>query len=110
MGSSDERIRAAPRRSGDIRLRGLKPLLEGEFDVIHCLERDVCNIIYRHRHLFRKPPKIVFSNGGAIPAKNLPLCDFVQEHTDHNLSHSARDKAFMIPTAWTSAFSDRRQI
>ena len=75
----------------------LKPLLEGEFDVIHCLERDVCNIIYRHRHLFRKPPKIVFSNGGAIPAKNLPLCDFVQEHTDHNLSHSARDKAFMIP-------------
>lgn len=75
----------------------LRPLLEGEFDVIHSLERDVCNIIYRHRHLFRRTPKIVFSNGGAIPAKNLPLCDFVQEHTDYNLSHSARDKAFMIP-------------
>lgn len=75
----------------------LRPLLEGEFDVIHCLEQEVCNIIYDQRHLFKKTPKIVFSNGGAIPAKDLPRCDFVQEHTDYNLSQSARDKAFMIP-------------
>ncbi|MDS4022226.1 MAG: glycosyltransferase family 4 protein [Candidatus Competibacter sp.] len=75
----------------------LKPLLEGGFDVIHCLEKDVCNIIYDHRHLFKDTPKIVFSNGGAIPAWDLPHCDFVQEHTEHNLRYSAKKKAFMIP-------------
>ncbi len=75
----------------------LKPLLEGKFDVIHCLEQEVCNVIYAHRHLFKHTPKIVFSNGGAIPARDLPRCDFVQEHTEHNLNHSARNKAFMIP-------------
>jgi len=75
----------------------LKPLLEGEFDIIHCLEREVCNIIYDHRHFFRRTPKILFSNGGAIPARDLPRCDFVQEHTEHNLRYSARKKAFMIP-------------
>lgn len=74
-----------------------RPLLEGGFDVIHCLEQEVCNIIYGQRHLFKKVPKIVFSNGGAIPAKKLPRCDFVQEHTGFNLGHSAKDKAFMIP-------------
>jgi glycosyltransferase involved in cell wall biosynthesis len=75
----------------------LKPLLEGRFDIIHCLEEEVCNVIYSQRHLFEKTPKIVFSNGGAIPASNLPQCDFVQEYTDYNLSRSAREKAFMIP-------------
>lgn len=75
----------------------LKPLLGGEFDIIHCLEREVCNILYEHRHLFRRTPKIVFSNGGAIPARDLPRCDFVQEHTEHNLRYSAKNKAFMIP-------------
>lgn len=75
----------------------IKPLIEGSFDIIHCLEREVCNIIYDNRHLFRDTPKIVFSNGGAIRARDLPRCDFVQEHTDHNLSHSAQKKAFMIP-------------
>ncbi len=75
----------------------LKPLLEGGFDIIHCLEQEVCNIIYDHRCLFRHTPKIVFSNGGAIPARDLPRCDFVQEHIEYNLSHSARNKAFMIP-------------
>ena len=75
----------------------LKPLLEGGFDVIHCLERDVCNIIYDQRHLFRNTPKLLFSNGGAIPARYLPRCDFVQEHTIQNLKYSAKGKSFMIP-------------
>ncbi|TMQ74574.1 glycosyl transferase, group 1 family protein [Candidatus Accumulibacter phosphatis] len=75
----------------------LKPLLEGEFDVIHCLEREVCEIIYDKRHLFRTTPKILFSNGGAIPARDLPRCDFVQEHTELNLSYSAKGKSFLIP-------------
>ena len=75
----------------------LKPLLEGAYDVIHCLEQEVCNILYAHRHLFSRTPKIVFSNGGAILSRDLPRCDFVQEHTDYNLSRSARNKAFMIP-------------
>jgi 1,2-diacylglycerol 3-alpha-glucosyltransferase len=75
----------------------LKPLLEGGFDIVHCLEQEVCNIIYSQRHLFRDTPKIVFSNGGAIPARDLPQCDFVQEHTEYNLGRSARHKAFMIP-------------
>jgi glycosyltransferase involved in cell wall biosynthesis len=75
----------------------LKPLLEGDFDVIHCLEREVCNIIHDKRYLFRKPPKILFSNGGAIPARDLPSCDFVQEHTELNLSYSAKGKSFLIP-------------
>jgi glycosyltransferase involved in cell wall biosynthesis len=75
----------------------LKPLLEGDFDVIHCLEREVCDIIFDQRHLFPKTPKILFSNGGAIPARDLPRCDFVQEHTDLNLAYSAKGKSFMIP-------------
>ncbi len=75
----------------------IKPLLEGEFDIVHCLESEVCNIIYNYRHLFRRTPKIVFSNGGAIRARDLPYCDFVQEHTDYNLHRSAKNKAFMIP-------------
>lgn len=72
-------------------------LMEGGYDVIHCLEQEVCNVIHANRHLFAKTPKIVFSNGGAIPAKRLPACDFVQEHTDYNLERSHKDKAFMIP-------------
>lgn len=75
----------------------LRPLLEGGFDIIHCLEQEVCNIIYSQRHLFQNTPRIMFSNGGAIPGRNLPRCDFVQEHTDYNLSFSAKNKAFMIP-------------
>lgn len=75
----------------------LKPLLEGEFDVIHCLEREVCNIVYDHRHLFRRTPKVLFSNGGAIPARDLPHCDFVQEHSELNLAFSAKGKSFLIP-------------
>lgn len=75
----------------------LAPLLAGDFDIIHCLEREVCEMIYGLRHLFRVTPKIVFSNGGAIAAADLPSCDFVQEHTPGNMENSARDKAFMIP-------------
>lgn len=56
-------------------------LLEGGFDVIHCLDRDVCNVIYANRHLFGRTPAVLFSNGGAIRASDLPDCDFVQEHT-----------------------------
>lgn len=75
----------------------LGPLLEGGFDVVHCLEQEVCNIVFDNRHVFAKTPKVVFANGGAIPAADLPRCDFVQEHTPHNLQRSARGKAFMIP-------------
>jgi glycosyltransferase involved in cell wall biosynthesis len=75
----------------------LKSLLQGGFDIIHCLEEEACNVIYSQRHLFEKTPKIVFSNGGAIPAKDLPQCDFVQEYTEYNLSRSALKKAFLIP-------------
>jgi 1,2-diacylglycerol 3-alpha-glucosyltransferase len=75
----------------------LGPLLEGDFDIVHCLEQEVCRDLYAKRHLFRRTPAFLFSNGGAIPKRKLPACDFVQEHTDHNLQQSARDKAFMIP-------------
>jgi len=75
----------------------IKPLLAGGFNVIHCLEQEVCNIIHDNRHLFQNTPKILFSNGGAIPARDLPRCDFVQEYTEHNLNYSARKKAFVIP-------------
>jgi len=73
------------------------PLLAGDYDVVHCLEQEVCNIVHDNRHLFARMPRLLFSNGGAIPAQDLPRCDFVQEHTAHNLKFSARDKAFMIP-------------
>lgn len=75
----------------------LGTLLERGFDVVHCLEQEVCNIVYANRHLFAKTPKVVFSNGGAIAGPDLPQCDFVQEHTAYNLARSARHKAFMIP-------------
>jgi len=82
----------AAREQERIRIEGetfayaaLKPLLEGGYDIVHCLEQEVCNVVFDNRHLFRRPPKVVFSNGGAIPAADLPRCDFVQEHTPYNL-------------------------
>jgi 1,2-diacylglycerol 3-alpha-glucosyltransferase len=75
----------------------LKELLQGQFDVIHCLEREVCERLWGWRHLFARTPRIVFSNGGAIPAADLPPCDYVQEHTPLNLQQSRRRGAFMIP-------------
>ncbi|MFY7913427.1 MAG: glycosyltransferase family 4 protein, partial [Rubrivivax sp.] len=75
----------------------LRDLLQGQYDVIHCLEREVCERLWSWRHLFAKTPRIVFSNGGAIPAADLPPCDFVQEHTPLNLQQSRRHGAFMIP-------------
>jgi len=75
----------------------LRPLLEGGFDIVHCLEQEVCNVIFDNRHLFARVPKVVFSNGGAIQAADLPRCDAVQEHSPANLARSARRKAFMIP-------------
>ncbi len=73
------------------------PLLEGGFDVLHCLEQEVCTVLHANRHLFRRVPKIVFANGGAIAGRDLPPCDFVQEHTERNLQFSNRHKAFLIP-------------
>jgi 1,2-diacylglycerol 3-alpha-glucosyltransferase len=75
----------------------LAPLLEGNYDIIHCLEQEVCAVVYANRHLFRRIPRVVFSNGGAIAAPALPPCDFVQEHSSYNLARSSRQKAFMIP-------------
>lgn len=75
----------------------LKYLLEGDFDILHCLEQEVCNVLYAHRHLFRRTPKILWSNGGALPKAAQPHCDFIQEHTEYNFQRSNRDKAFMIP-------------
>lgn len=72
-------------------------LLQNDFDIVHCLEQEVCNVIHDNRHLFRRPPKLVFSNGGAIAVRELPRCDAVQEHTDHNMSFSDKQRAFMIP-------------
>lgn len=75
----------------------LGPLLEGKYDIIHCLEEDVCNTIYSLRHLFQKTPKILWSNGGAIPKFLQPNCDFIQEHTEYNLRSSNKKKGFSIP-------------
>jgi glycosyltransferase involved in cell wall biosynthesis len=99
-----EKWRSAVMDEERIRIEGetfaygaLKPLLEGDFDIIHCLEQEVCRIVYDQRNLFTRTPKVVFSNGGAIPARDLPPCDAVQEHTDYNLARSAKGKSFMIP-------------
>ncbi|MHB1360708.1 MAG: glycosyltransferase family 4 protein [Rhodocyclaceae bacterium] len=75
----------------------LDSLLSGEYDVIHCLEQEVCNTLYAQRHLFAKTPKFLWSNGGAIPAHAQPRCDYVQEHSDNNLVRSVKGKAFVIP-------------
>jgi len=75
----------------------LAALLAGDYDIIHCLEQEVCNVLYSQRHLFRRTPKILWSNGGAIAAADIPQCDFVQEHSAYNLARSARHKAFVIP-------------
>lgn len=97
----------------------LPALLAGDYDIIHCLEQEVCTLIHANRHLFRRLPRIVFSNGGAIPAADLPPCDFVQEHTPHNHRFSAKHKAFMIPhgvdlerfrPGLPSSFRERHQI
>lgn len=74
----------------------LQQLLEGNYDVIHCLEQEVSNVLYAHRHIFRRTPRILWSNGGAIPKAVQPNCDFVQEHTEYNLLRSNPKKAFVI--------------
>lgn len=75
----------------------LGPLLEGRFDVIHCLEQEVCRVLWSQRHLFTHTPRLLWSNGGALPAADIPPCDAIQEHSDYNLGRSRRGKAFMIP-------------
>lgn len=75
----------------------LKPLIENEYDVIHCLEKEVCQIIYDHRNFFMKIPKIIFSNGGALKGKSLPDCDTIQEYTLYNYNNSIKSKAVYIP-------------
>ncbi len=75
----------------------LGPLLEGGYDVVHCLDKDLCRVLHANRHLFAKTPTILFSNGGAIPARDLPPCDYVQEHTALNLRHSRAGRSFLIP-------------
>jgi glycosyltransferase involved in cell wall biosynthesis len=75
----------------------LRPLLEGGFDIVHCLEREVCTTLWENRHLFAHTPRMLWSNGGAIPARRQPPCDWVQEHTAANLAQSRRGRAFMIP-------------
>ena len=75
----------------------LDPLLHGNFDIVHCLDKETANLVFSWRNLFLKPPRVLYSNGGAIPRRHLPDCDFVQEHTTHNLRFSAKGKAFVIP-------------
>jgi 1,2-diacylglycerol 3-alpha-glucosyltransferase len=75
----------------------LPALLAGGYDIVHTLEREVCTTLWVNRHLFARTPRILWSNGGAIAARNQPPCDFVQEHTAANLAQSQRGKAFMIP-------------
>jgi len=75
----------------------LSPLLAGNFDVIHCLEREVVERLYGYRHLFAKTPKFLYSNGGALPIAKLPRCDFIQEHSDYNRARGDRDRSFVIP-------------
>ncbi len=77
----------------------LPALLVGDFDVLHCLEQEVCQVLWAHRHLFARTPAILWSNGGALPAADQPPCDAVQEYTDYNLQRSARGRAFLIPHA-----------
>lgn len=75
----------------------LPALLAGNYDIVHTLEREVCATLWANRHLFANTPRLLWSNGGAIPAHRQPPCDFVQEHTAANLAQSQRGKAFMIP-------------
>ncbi len=75
----------------------LPALLAGGYDIVHTLEREVCSTLWANRHLFERTPRILWSNGGAIPARLQPPCDFVQEHTVANLAQSQRGKAFIIP-------------
>jgi 1,2-diacylglycerol 3-alpha-glucosyltransferase len=72
-------------------------LLTGDYDILHCLEREVCSVLWANRHLFARTPSIVWSNGGAIPAIEQPPCDHVQEHSAWNLLQSRKGRAFMIP-------------
>ena len=89
-----ERLRA----EGESFAWGAMPaLLAGGYDIVHTLEREVCSTLWANRHLFERTPRILWSNGGAIPARLQPPCDFVQEHTAANLAQSQRGKAFMIP-------------
>ncbi|MCM8760793.1 MAG: glycosyltransferase family 4 protein [Candidatus Omnitrophica bacterium] len=75
----------------------LKPLLIGSYDIIHCLERRVAQIIWDHRYLFKNRPRFLFSNGGALARGRLPGCDFIQEYTEYNLKKGIKAKSFLIP-------------
>jgi glycosyltransferase involved in cell wall biosynthesis len=75
----------------------LKHLLAYDYDIIHCTENRIVELLYRNRLLFHKIPRFLFSNGGALARRRLPECDFVQEHTAYNLKRAAPEKSFLIP-------------
>lgn len=99
-----EKWRAAAEQVERMRVEGetfayaaIEPLLIGRFDVFHCLEQEVCRVLYANRHLFAGLPRILWSNGGALTAPDIPPCDFVQEHTEENLRRSRPVGSFVIP-------------
>lgn len=84
----------------------LGPLLEGRFDVLHCLEQEVCKVLWSQRHLFERTPRLLWSNGGALPAADIPPCDAVQEHTPSTTWPAApRTRPSASRTAWTCSAS-----
>jgi len=75
----------------------LKMLLQKKYDIIHCTEKEICDIIFENRYLFEKMPKIMFSNGGGLVKKKLPNCDVVQQYTKFNYEKGNKNKSFIIP-------------
>lgn len=77
----------------------LPRLFDADFDIVHCPDAPVMDILYRHRDFCRKRPRFLYANGGAGPQIQYPGCDFIQHHSEYSFSRSGRRSkdSFIVP-------------
>jgi len=77
----------------------LPMLLNEGYDIIHCPDAIVIDTLYRYRDFFKKRPKFVYANGGAIGPESYPHFDFIQHHSlySYSISGKYKKKGFIIP-------------
>ncbi|MBW2998951.1 glycosyltransferase family 4 protein, partial [Candidatus Woesearchaeota archaeon] len=74
-------------------------LIKGEFDIIHCPDSKIIDILYSKRNFFKKIPKFLYANGGAINPKRYPKFDFIQHHSlfSYSIAGKFKNKSFIVP-------------
>jgi glycosyltransferase involved in cell wall biosynthesis len=77
----------------------LPHLIKGKYDVIHCPDSHILDLIYEKRDLFENIPKFIYANGGAIKPNKYPQFDFIQHHSlfSYSIAGKYKKKSIIIP-------------